>query len=244
MLTTSGASLSYSFLLSFTIVDFTLATLTVLGNALLLMTTLLNPLRCLRTPTTYLIANLAFSDLFMGFVIGYSSAVRGCFMYQDKTPPYWMHAVVNVGGGTTLVSVIWTVIAMAVDRYMAVTDPLRYSKRKTARRVLIFIVLSWAIAFTVPVSFYSLARQSWTIVLLVSSHTHFTIPVFVLLFAYVRIFQSLASRRRELVRLATSISNMTLRHTLESERKMAFTMLTILILFCASFLPLYEKFSF
>ena len=124
---------------------------------------------------------------------------------------------------------------------MAVTEPLRYSERMTARRVLIFVVLTWAITLTVPASFYSLARQRWTVFLLIYSHTHFAVPVFVLLFAYVRIFPSLAIRRRELVRLATSISAMTLRHTLERERKMAFTTLTILILFCASFLPLYVK---
>ena len=120
---------------------------------------------------------------------------------------------------------------------MAVTDPLRYSERITTCRVLIFIVLSWAITFTVPTTFYCFARQSWTVFLLIYSHTHFTIPVFVLLFAYVRIFRSLAN----LVRLATSASTITLRHTLERERKMAFTTLTILILFCASFLPLYVK---
>ena len=115
---------------------------------------------------------------------------------------------------------------------MAVTDPLRYSERITTCKVLIFIVLSWAITFTVPTTFYCFARQSWTVFLLIYSHTHFTIPVFVLLFAHVRIFRSLANRPRELVRLATSASTITLLHTLERERTMAFTTLTILISFC------------
>lgn len=228
------------FFFSFAIVDFILATLTVCGNLLLLTTIVFDPLRCLRTPSTYFIANLAFSDLLIGLLIGYGHALIEYFLYVDGTKPYWISVVINIGGGTTLISGIWTVITMAFDRYIAVTDPLHYKERVTVRRVVIYIVLSWPLAMALP-AFYPLAGQTWTIFLLAFSHTHFTIPVFVLLVVYFRIFRSLSSRRSELVRLASTTSTMTLRHTLERERKMAFTSFTILMLFCASFLPFYIK---
>ena len=239
----SASSLSPSFLLSLAITDFILGTLAVCGNLILLITILLDPLRCLRTQTTYLIANLALSDFAIGTFIGYSSAFMEYSMYFYNTAPNWINVAVNIGGGAALVTGIWTVIAMALDRYMAVTDPLHYSERVTGRRVLIFILLSWPVALTVPASFYPFAGQSWTAFLLVYSHTHFTVPVLLLFFVYFRIFRSLARRRCELIRLATSISTMTLRHTLERERKMALTTLTILVLFCVSFLPLSIKFQ-
>ena len=237
----SEASSSSSFLLTLTTIDFILSALTICGNLLLLVTILCDPLRCLRTPSTFLTANLAFSDLLLGLLIGCSSAAVQCFMYLNKTAPNWINALFNIGGGASLVSGIWTVMAMAVDRYVAVTDPLHFNDRVTKRRVLIFILLSWPISIAPP-SFYLFAtRQNWAIFLLVYSHTHFTIPAFVLLFVYSRIFRSLIRRRCELVSLATSVSTMTLRHTLERERKMALTTFTILLLFCVSFLPLYIK---
>ena len=229
-----------SFFLSLTIIDFILATLTICGNLLLLITILFDPLRCLRTPTTYLIANLAFSDFLSGLLIGYGRAVVEYLQYVDEAEPKWIAIVINVGGGATLVSGIWTVIALALDRYLAVTSPLHYSERVTARRVILYILLSWPLAMSLPAP-YSFAGNSWPIVLLAFSHTHFTIPVLLLLVVYFRIFRSLSRRRSELLRLTSSISTMTLRHTLERERKMASTSLMILVLFCASFLPFYIK---
>ena len=231
---------SSSFLLSLTILDFILATVTVCGNLLLLRTILSDPLRCLRTPTTYFIANLAFSDLLIGLLIGYGRALVEYFLYVDSTEPHWINIAINIGGGATLISGIWTVIAMAFDRYVAVTDPLHYNERVTGRRAVIYIFLTWPLAMALPV-WYPLVRQNWTWFLFAFSHTHFTIPVFMLLIVYFRIFRSLSRRRSELLRLTTSISTMTLRHTLETERKMAGTSLTILILFCASFMPFYIK---
>ena len=237
----ADASSSSSFLLTLTTIDFILSALTVCGNLLLLVTILCDPLRCLRTPTTFLTANLAFSDLLLGLLIGCSSACVQDFMYLNKTVPEWLGALFNIGGGASLVSGICTVIAMAVDRYVAVTDPLHFNERVTKRRVLIFILLSWPISIA-PLSFYPFAtQQNWAIFLLVYSHTHFTIPIFVLLFVYSRIFRSLIRRRCELVSMATSDSTITLRHTLERERKMAHTTFMILLLFCVSFLPLYIK---
>lgn len=238
--TMSDVLYNSSLLLTLTIVDLILASLTVFGNILLLMTIIFDSLRCLRTPTTHLIANLAVSDLFMGLFIGYGRALVGYFMYADKTEPYWIDIVVNVGGGATLINGIWTVIAMSFDRYLAVTSPLLYSERVTGRRVLTYILTSWPLAMTMT-AFYPLAGQTWPVFLLVFSHTHFTIPVFVLLAVYSRIFCSLSQRRHELSRFTTSVSTMTLRHALERERKIALTSFAILILFCASFLPIYIK---
>lgn len=236
----SNKMFSPTFLLSLSILDFILATLTVCGNLLLLTTIVFDPLRCLRTPTTYFIANLAFSDLLVGLLIGYGRALVEYFLYVDNTEPNWINIAINIGGGATLISGIWTVIAMAFDRYLAVTDPLHYSERVTGRRAVIYILLSWPLALALP-ALYPFVGQNWALFLLAFSHTHFTIPVVVLMIVYFRVFRSLSERRSELVRLTTSTSTMTLRHTLERERKMAWTSLTILILFCASFLPFYFK---
>ena len=88
------------------------------------------------------IANLAFSDLLIGLLIGYEHALVEYLQYADEAEPKWIAAVINIGGGATLVSGMWTVIALALDRYLAVTDPLHYGERVTARRVVLYILLS------------------------------------------------------------------------------------------------------
>ena len=229
-----------SFLFFLTILDFTLATFTVCGNLLLLVTILFDPLRCLRTPATYLVANLAVSDLLIGLFIGYGRALVEYFLCMGNNEPKWINIVINIGGGAALISGIWTVTAIAFDRYLAVIDPLHYSERVTARRAVMYILVSWPLSMALP-AFYPFVGHSWIVFLLAFSHTHFTIPVFVLLVVYFTIFRSLSKRRSELLRLTTSISTMTVRHTLERERKMAWTSLMILMLFCASFMPFYVK---
>ena len=175
--------------------------------------------------------------LLIGLFIGYGRAVVEYLQYVDQAEPKWIALAINIGGGggATLVSGTWTVIALVLDGYLAITNPLGCSERvTTARRVVLRILLSLppAMALTAP---YPFAGKSLPVVLLAFSYPHFTIPVSLLLVFYFRIFRSLCRRRSKLLSLTASISAMTLRQTLEREKKMASTSLMILILFSASY---------
>ena len=100
----SVAESTSSFLLSLTIIDFILATLTICGNLLLLITILFDPLQCLRTPATYFIDNLAFSGLLIGLLIGYGRAVVEYLQYVDEAEPKWIAVVINIGGGANFLA--------------------------------------------------------------------------------------------------------------------------------------------
>jgi len=82
------SQLSPTFYLCFVVLDALLAFVTALGNFLLLVTIYRDPYRCLRTPTTLLIANLGVADFLFGAFMGFGRTVEMYFLYlgQQELP--------------------------------------------------------------------------------------------------------------------------------------------------------------
>ncbi|XP_008824527.2 beta-3 adrenergic receptor, partial [Nannospalax galili] len=104
---------------------------------------------------------------------------------------------------------IETLCALAVDRYLAVTNPLRYGSLVTKRRTRAAVVLVWVVS--AAVSFAPIMSQWWRVgadaeaqrchsnprcctfatnmpYALLSSSVSFYLPLVVMLFVYARVF--------------------------------------------------------
>ncbi|XP_072174688.1 trace amine-associated receptor 1-like [Diadema setosum] len=93
------------------------------------------------TPTFFIIASLAVADFFNGLVgiplylyFNLSSATR-CESFEELVFTAPLVAVTSVS--------IFHITIVSVDRYIAVTRPLRYATLVTTRRVQVVIVFSW-----------------------------------------------------------------------------------------------------
>lgn len=113
-------------------------TFATLGN--LLTVVAVTCYRHLRTPTDIFIVSLAMADLLVALLVMPFSLVR--------TVDHWMfgesfciaHSLLDVAFCT---SSIFTLSCIALDRYLAVCDPLRYSTRMSRRKISCLLVLSW-----------------------------------------------------------------------------------------------------
>ena len=222
--------------LALAVVELLLAAITVLGNTLLLLTIYRNPRHALRTPPTYLIVNLGVADLLVGLVLDNLIAARDVYRYNGKPFPKAVDDFINIGLALTLFVSIYTILVMSVDRFVAVSSPLKYKSRVTLKVVKRWLAVIWAsglLMCLLPLT--GIPFKTFT---LIYTHTHSSLPMVVLTVLYVKIFRALKQRRREMEQLRL-ISEFTVKksHALQNDWKMVYTILIILVLFYVCFLP-------
>ncbi|XP_048483405.1 dopamine D2-like receptor [Plutella xylostella] len=117
--------------------------LTLFGNVLVIMSVTRE--RSLQTATNYFIVSLAVADLLVAVVVmpfgvyylfngmswGLPALVCDCYIAMDVT---------------CSTSSIFNLVAISVDRFIAVTQPIKYAKHKSKGRVWSMIVVAWLVS--------------------------------------------------------------------------------------------------
>ncbi|XP_063828759.1 dopamine D2-like receptor [Ostrinia nubilalis] len=177
---------------------------TLFGNVLVIMSVVRE--RTLQTVTNYFIVSLAVADLLVAVVV----------------MPFGVYYLVNSSWGlpafvcdvyiamdvTSSTSSIFNLVAISVDRYIAVTQPIKYAKHKNNRRVWFTIVLVWLISAAIgaPIvlglndtpdrNFDECLFNSQNYVIY-SSLGSFYIPCIMMMFLYYSIFKALRNRAKK-----------------------------------------------
>ncbi|XP_046802559.1 dopamine D2-like receptor isoform X2 [Lucilia cuprina] len=177
---------------------------TLFGNILVILSVFRE--RSLQTVTNYFIVSLAIADLLVAVVV----------------MPFAVYALVNVTWSLPYfacdfyiamdvicsTSSIFNLVAISVDRYIAVTQPIKYAKHRNSRRVCLTIVIVWAISGAIgapivlglnntPDRDPSLCMFYNTDFIVYSSLISFYIPCIIMVFLYWSIFKALRSRARK-----------------------------------------------
>ena len=223
-----------AFFLSLAVVGFTIAAVTSVGNAALLLTIFRDTRRLLETPPSLLIANLCLSDLMVGLVAGNLVGVKDVYRYQNVPVPDKLDAIIRLVLGLSLFVSSGTIIALSYDRYVVVMHPFKYKSTVTKERVEIFIAVLWAASLTI--CFIPLTKIPENILAIAIAHIHASIPAVLLTVMYIKVFRALGERKREL-KDAGITSEMRSKQVLNRERKMVVTILIVLALFYVTFLP-------
>lgn len=108
-----------------------------IAHTLLLVAFIKDSLKCFRNSTSYLIANLAVSDLMYSLV----SPVR-IYLPNNFLKDIGLDVFVYVSG--------ISLIAVALDRYLMVTYPVRYRYFVNKTRMAVFITFIWLLGFGYP----------------------------------------------------------------------------------------------
>uniref|UniRef100_A0A3B4YE42 Trace amine associated receptor 1 n=2 Tax=Seriola lalandi dorsalis TaxID=1841481 RepID=A0A3B4YE42_SERLL len=131
--------------------------LTVCGN--LLVTVSIAYFKQLHTPTNYLIASLAVSDLLLGVLVmfpGMIQCVETCWYFGDVFCNVYMSSDVMLCTASIL-----NLSFISLDRHYAVCQPLLYRRKVTVNVVLIMILLSWSVSAIIGFGMIFLKLNIW-----------------------------------------------------------------------------------
>ncbi|KAJ7376974.1 hypothetical protein OS493_031246, partial [Desmophyllum pertusum] len=236
--TFTGSSLNYG-RLPLMIFDFLLSTTASIANSLLLLTIYKDPHRSLRSPSTNLVINMAVADLMVGFLSGYLILAFDALLFMGKSTNVLriqnfvsVHLVIGVA---SVIVGCCNVVAMACDRWLAVSSALNYRTIVTAKRINVLIVLFWiyAVVFTsllfypeIPLDIYDLLY----------CHLHVSLPLFALPLVYWKTFRALGAHTRRMANLGPGNERMNAK-TLQGEKKTTKAFVIILCLFYVAFVP-------
>ncbi|XP_011494541.1 PREDICTED: dopamine D2-like receptor isoform X2 [Ceratosolen solmsi marchali] len=187
--------------------------LTIFGNVLVILA--VKRERTLQTVTNYFIVSLAVADLLVAMVVmpfAVYVLVYGTWTLPGVVCDFYI--AMDVMCST---SSIFNLVAISVDRYIAVTRPIEYAKHKNNRRVWLTILLVWAVSAAIgspivlglnntPDRVPDLCLFYHTDFIIYSSLSSFYIPCLTMVFLYYRIFSAL--RDREKKKRANRKSNM------------------------------------
>ncbi|XP_029156535.1 dopamine D2-like receptor isoform X1 [Nylanderia fulva] len=177
--------------------------LTLFGNVLVILAVVRE--RALQTVTNYFIVSLAVADLLVAVLVmpfAVYVLVNGSWSLPGFVCDFYIAMDV-----TCSTSSIFNLVAISIDRYIAVTQPIKYAKHKNNRRVWLTILLVWAISAAIgsPIVlglnntpnripdqclFYN------TDFIIYSSLSSFYIPCIIMVFLYYNIFKALRNRAR------------------------------------------------
>ncbi|KAH8351180.1 hypothetical protein KR084_009416 [Drosophila pseudotakahashii] len=188
---------------------------TVVGNTLVILAVLTT--RRLRTVTNCFVMNLAITDWLVGTCVMPPSValyITGTWRFGWILCDIWISLDILLCTGSIL-----SLCAISLDRYLAVTQPLTYSKKRRSKRLaLLMILVVWitALSITCPpyLGWYEAGRHQAEFVdcrynqnkgyVVFSAMGSFFIPLTVMLYVYVKIGYVLTSRRQRIVRDANS----------------------------------------
>lgn len=227
-----------TFWLALAISGFIVASVIVTVNSFLLFTIYKDPRRTLRSPPSFLIANLGVADLLFGLFTVFLVASRDVYRFNKVHMPYVtiFKAIMYTVLSATLFVSSYTMIAMSAACYVAINKPMDYKSIITKGRVKVFILILWIISLSACVlPATSISEKTYTMIYV---HTHASLPAMLLTVIYVNVFRSLAKRKRELEvnGMVSAINNA---YLIERERKMSVTIIIILTMFYVSYMPQY-----
>lgn len=213
--------------ISIIVINFLLSILGTLGNLLVLLVISVN-LR-LTTPSNLLLANLASVDFIcMAFVVPGSIYRQLCrklgFCHPSETTVLAFRGL----GQFVVAAAVSSLFVIAVDRFLAISFPFKYTSMMTKRRTVYCSCLTWLAGAVITFVFMGL-----NFVYIQSAYCILLILVTTSL--YIHIFLSALKKERQIAALRIPNAKKTTNYL--HERKSTKTMAVILGVFAASWVP-------
>ncbi|XP_026785654.3 trace amine-associated receptor 13c-like [Pangasianodon hypophthalmus] len=224
--------------------------LTVCGNLLIIISVC--HFKQLHTPTNMLVLSLAVSDFLIGAFVMLPVliwTIESCWIFgRGFCISFWLI------GAFIMVLSLYNVALIAVDRYLALSNPFLYTNKISKRTMCIVVYCTWCVCLAYSVTFYYFnisfmnfllcpgecflfLNEVWSVIDLVYS---FIFPLSVIIILYTRVFviaKKHATAIRELNNHTRPKTQKITSHSMKSERKAAKVLGILVAVFMVCFLP-------
>ncbi|KAM9495415.1 trace amine-associated receptor 13c-like [Clarias gariepinus] len=224
--------------------------LTVCGNMLVIISVF--HFKQLHTPTNMLVLSLAVSDFLIGIFVMSPTiiwTIESCWIFDRSYCICWIITSFFLGKLS-----IYNIALIAVDRYLALSNPFFYTNTITSRTMCIVVYLNWCFCLGYVIAFlctnetlmslvmcpgqcFYYLNEIWSIIDLVHS---FIFPLSVIIILYTRVFviaKKHATAIRELNNHTQSKKQKITSHSMKSERKAAKILGILVSVFLVCLLP-------
>ncbi|XP_078359132.1 adenosine receptor A1-like [Oculina patagonica] len=207
---------------------------TIPGNLLVVLAIFIDPNRDLKSPFNYFVANLAISDLVVGFVVDPMSVAYHVSEGVAKEYPaalVYIHMPYFIASTASVLSLA----ALTLDRFLAITSPLSYRTKLNPKRAAFVAAGIWAFSLSFPFIYLVTGYLTYAFVF---AHTVIIATFLIMLLTYLKIFRVFKNQVKQWDCLdQTNEDNHAKRQAIRWEQKVTKTFMIMLALFLACYLP-------
>ena len=213
-----------------------LSAVAVVGNILVFLAVIIDPNRNLRSPFNWFVANLAAADLIVGcFALPMSAEfyIREASKQLTLLP---RDDARRVGSFVSCTASLFSLAAMSLDRFFAITNPMEYRAKLNSRRARVILLSIWTISIGLPFLYFSVGYLKYQFFFAITA----VVTTFVVLcLTYVKVFKSFRNQVRtwDSLHQGSASYNHVKKRTIKWEKKVTKTFLIMLTLFISCFLP-------
>ena len=209
-----------------------------LGNVIIVIVVVIDPLETLRSTFSYVVINLAVADLIVGIISMPITIYFHALEYLENTSDAlslikFSHMILFI----SLTASLLCLILFYIDRYVAVTFPLKYRSNLSWKRYWIASFMIWILSISFSLIYLKVGYIDF---LMIYIKTTVLIAGITLVTTYIRIYKFLNAhyQRMKKITKTTSIQGKIMEAKKASqERKVTAVFLWILVLFLICYIP-------
>ena len=203
---------------------------TVSGNALVVVTVIINKKKKFRSPFIILVANLSLADLIVGALVEpvtvYTAAREGLKLDIPTLP------IVQYSYFLSCTASVLSLSFLTTERYLAISAPFWYRSNANASKAVLTSGLIWVKAICCSAIFFKVGFVSYAFVF---AHTAVIFTLFTFVFTSIRTVQKVKRQLMELT--ADRQGNIARMATITREKKLIQTLLILILLFLIGYAP-------
>ena len=204
------------------------------GNSLVVLAVFVNPNRDMRTPFCYFIANLSIADLIVGLITGSMSTIYHIFQALNMTDESFRTVMIVAFFVSCTISLL-SLTALAMERYLAIMHPAIYRTKLSPVRASLISVLVWILSILLSMIYFSVQYNTYRFIF---ANTALLFTIVVLIFTNAKILKYLRHQMQQWDTLHESTEeNLIMKQLMMWEKKMTKTLVIVMLLFLASYLP-------
>ena len=208
------------------------------GNLMIIAAVIVNPLKKLRSPFNYFVANLAVADLIVGAI----SMPLGIYLHsqeflKNKADYRLLEKIFHMTLFASLTASLLCLITLSVDRYIAITYPIRYRSNLTWKKCWFGSLVIWTLSVSIP---FIYLETGYIDFLMIYINTAVVIAVFTLIMTYIRVYKFLRAqtqRMKEITRTTTAETKILEVKRTFQQKRVTRVFLWILLLFLVCYIP-------
>ena len=204
------------------------------GNFLVVLAVFVNPNKDLRSPFNYFVANLSFADLIVGLIAAPLGSVYH-ILEGFGTLNQRLEGTLQISFFISCTASLLSLTALALGRYIAITYPLVYRTKLNPFRAFLVSVVVWIVSILLSMLYFAVGYNRFRFVF---ANTAVAVTFVVLIFTNAKIFKYLRAQVSQWDNLQDSTKeNLAKKQAMKWEKKITKTLVIVLLLFLACYLP-------